>query len=513
VSKNNIGKKKMKKIIIVLMLAGLLLTSSCAVNSLREQPPIENETYEAEQAELLDGIAVRDDSSASGGKFIQMKDTGSVIFHVDVEQEGLYELLIGYRAPDSDKAQRILINEKEYAPQIGFLISPTWTQATKIAGLKAGANKIELKKDWGYMDIDYLTVRGPVKVMPEISPVRNTFYKVPAATDLFIKLDKNANKLISIMNNVKKVPYEDEDVWYTEDSKMIKIPAAYLQTLSNGVHEILFNFEDIEPLKFELEVRDTAKDSELTIISLDVRHGASVLVIFPTGKTLLIDTGTEEMCKKQVIPFIDRHNIALDYLYITHYHDDHCGGKQLIEEKYKDLIVKDYKDFKTGQEFELEKTKVTILNSYDDGDEENTRSLSFRIEYKGFVYTHGGDIYGDNQRRILQQYKAMNDLNALRTHVYHANHHFHGSVDAEYLRTIDPYLIIVSAEEHVYGRAAYTQTVQRDVLPYLKKNNKRLIEDLLHFEVGHVIVRVKNGTNWGYETYKDLDALVPFLKN
>jgi competence protein ComEC len=507
----------MKKTIIALTIVGLLLTSSCGVKdsalvSYLEQQAIEHKTYEAENAVLLDGITISDDSSASGGKFLQMKESGSVIFHVDVEQQGLYELLIGYRAPDSDKAQRILINDNEYEPQIGFLISPTWTNATKISHLNAGANKIELKKDWGHMDIDYLTIQGPIKVRPEISPIRNTFYKVPAATDSFIKLEQNDNKLISITNKGREVPHEDEDVWYTANAKMVKIPASYLQTLSNGVHKFLFNFEDIKPVKFELEVRDSAKESELTIISFDVRHGTSVLVIFPTGKKLLIDTGTEEMCKKQVIPFLDRHNITLDYLYITHYHDDHFGGKHLLEEKYKDLIVKDYKDFKAGQEFELEKTKVTILNSYDDGDEENTRSLSFSMEYKGFVYTHGGDIYGVNQRRILQEYKAGNDLDALRTHIYHANHHFHGSVDSEYLRTIDPYLFIVSAEEHVYGRAAYTQTVQRDVLPFLKNNNKRLIEDLLHFEVGHIVIRVKNDANWSYETYKDLNAVVPFLK-
>ena len=131
--------------------------------------------------------------------------------------------------------------------------------------------------------------------------------------------------------------------------------------------------------------------------------------------------------------------------------------------------------------------------------------------YKGFVYTHGGDIYGKNQKRILRNYKVRNNLDALRTHVYHANHHFHGSVYAEYLRTIDPYLFIVSAEEHVYGRGAYTQTVQRNVLPFLRNNNKRLIEDLLHFEVGHVVIRVKDDEDWSYETYKDLDAVVPFL--
>jgi hypothetical protein len=184
-------------------------------------------------------------------------------------------------------------------------------------------------------------------------------------------------------------------------------------------------------------------------------------------------------------------------------------------EKYKNLAKKDYKDFNTGDRLEFEKVNVTILNSYQDGinsDDENPKSLSMRMEYKGFVYTHGGDIYGQNQHQILQRYAKNNNAAFLRTHVYHANHHFHGSVDEEYLKTIDPYLIIVSGEEHIYGRWAYTQQVQRDVLPYLRNEHKRFIEDLLSFETGHTVIRVADGNNWNYETYKDVNAVIPFLK-
>ena len=185
-------------------------------------------------------------------------------------------------------------------------------------------------------------------------------------------------------------------------------------------------------------------------------------------------------------------------------------------EKYKGLTKKDYKDFNTGDQLEFEKVNVTILNSYQDGiniADENPKSLSMRMEYNGFVYTHGGDIYGQNQHQILQRYKQKNNLDFLKTHIYHANHHFHGSVDEEYLETIDPYLFIVSADQHVYGRGAYTQQVQRDVLPYLRNKHKRFIEDLLSFEVGHTVIRVSDSNNWNYETYKDINAVVPFLKN
>ena len=474
----------------------------------------QKKTYEAEDGNLLDGISVLEDTAASGGKFLRMGKTGSVIFRVDVNSDARYTIAIGYRSPNKDNAQRILINGKEYAPEIGFPASSKWAEIETNAGLTAATNTIEIRKSWGNMDIDYITVYGPISERPEISPVTNTFYKNKTTSDLFIKLDKNNNKLVSITQNRQPVPFEEKSVSYTQDGEMVKIPKEYLSSLETGSAEICFNFSDTEPVKFKLDVRDAERKAEWTIVSLDVSHGVSVLMLLPTGKTLLIDTGTEQMCKERVIPFLDRHKIAPDYLWITHYHDDHCGGLGLLTEKYKNLTKKDYKDFNTGDQLEFEKVNVTILNSYQDGiniADENPKSLSMRMEYKGFVYTHGGDIYGQNQHQILQRY--ANNPDFLKTHVYHANHHFHGSVDEDYLKTIDPYLFIVSADEHVYGRGAYTQQVQRNVLPYLKNKHKRLIEDLLSFETGHIVVRVADCNNWNYETYKDLSAVIPFLKN
>jgi competence protein ComEC len=474
----------------------------------------QKKTYEAENGNLLDGISILDDTAASGGKFLQMGKTGAVVFRVDVNSSGRYTIGIGYRSPNKDNIQRILINGKEYAPEIGFPASSKWAQVEQNAGLNAGTNTIEIRKSRGNMDIDYITVYGPISERPEISPVTNTFYKNKTTSDLFVKLDKNGNKLASITQNQQPVPFEEKSVSYTQDGEMVKIPKEYLSSLATGNTEICFNFSNTEPAKFNLDVRDAERKAEWTIVSLDVSHGVSVLMLLPTGKTLLIDTGTEQMCKERVVPFLDRHKIVPDYLWITHYHDDHVGGLGLLMEKYKNLTKKDYKDFNTGDQFLFEDVNVTILNSYQDGiniADENPKSLSMRMEYNGFVYTHGGDIYGQNQHQILQRY--ANNPDFLKTHVYHANHHFHGSVDVDYLKTIDPYLFIVSADEHVYGRGAYTQQVQRDVLPYLRNKHKQFIEDLLSFEVGHTVIRVADSNDWNYETYKDLNAVIPFLKN
>jgi hypothetical protein len=482
----------------------------------RTQGKLIKKTYEAEEANLLDGILLLQDASASGGKFLRMEKTGAVLFHVDAKESGRYTIGIGYRSPAKDNAQRILINGREYEPEIGFLASSKWTEIEKNSGLTAGTNTIELRKSWGHIDIDYITVYGPIFERPEISPAINTFYKNETAADLFIKLEKNHNKLVSVTHNEHPVPFKEQNISYTEDATMVRIPAEYLNTLSTGNTELLFNFSNTEPVKFNLEVRDSKRTAELTIVSFDVGHGASVLIFLPTDKTLLIDTGTEQMCKERVIPFLERHEVVPDYLWITHYHDDHAGGQRLLMEKYKGLTKKDYNDFKTDERSEFERMNVTILNSYEggaDNNDENFKSLSMRMEYKGFVYTHGGDIYGQNQQGILQRYAQRNDLEHLRTHIYNANHHFHGSVDVAYLKALDPYLFIVSGEEHIYGRGAYTQQVQRNVLKGLKNENKRLIEDLLSFEVGHVVIRVADGNSWNYETYKDVNTMIPFLKN
>ena len=253
--------------------------------------------YEAEEGNLLDGISVLEDSSASGGKFLRMGKTGAVVFRVDVNSEGRYAIGIGYRSPNKDNAQRILINGREYAPEIGFPASAKWAEIQKNAGLNTGTNTIEIRKSWGNMDIDYISVSGPIFERPEISPVTNTFYKNNTTSDLFIKLDKNGNKLVSITHNQQSVPFEEKSVSYTQDGVMVKIPKEYLSTLETGKTDILFNFSNTEPVKFKLDVRDEKIKAEWTIVSFDVSHGTSVLMLLPTDKTLLIDTGTSKCAK------------------------------------------------------------------------------------------------------------------------------------------------------------------------------------------------------------------------
>jgi len=66
--------------------------------------------------------------------------------------------------------------------------------------------------------------------------------------------------------------------------------------------------------------------------------------------------------------------------------------------------VWDYRSFLPGDTFELGGANFKILNSYESGTDENTRSLAFKMEYNGFVYQHGGDNYASNQEKILRKF-------------------------------------------------------------------------------------------------------------
>ena len=475
------------------------------------QPVRFEEKLEAENATLADGMEIKTDQNASGNRYIHMpKKHGSAKFTLHVETAGRYFIYISYRAPDGDKAQHLLVNGKEYAPEIGFPMSRGWNEIRHAAGMKAGLNTIELTASWGDMDVDFLSVKGPVKEPAETTPARNTHY-LNSDLDLSFELDQNHNSFIEMTYKGGPVPFRSEPVWFKEDALRLHIPVSWLNSLKPGTAELSINFDN-GPVVFNIDVEKTLPETDWTIVSLDVRHGTAVFMMLPTGKTLLIDTGTAEMCSERVLPFLEQHDMKLDNLWITHHHPDHDGGVPLLTETFPDLTVKDNHNFHTGDRFLFEGIDVLILNSYENGNDkagENSRSLSFRMAYNGFVYTHGGDIYGENQAEILNRYRQAGQEDLLKTDVYHANHHFHGSVDVDYLKAISPSIFIVSGEEHIYGRGAYTTLVQQNLLPWLKENNPEYMEDLLQFEVGNVVLRVKSKEHWYYETYMDLNQKIP----
>jgi competence protein ComEC len=243
----------------------------------------------------------------------------------------------------------------------------------------------------------------------------------------------------------------------------------------------------------------------LTFAMLDVSHGSSTLIIFPNGRTALVDTGQHWATQQYVIPFLERHGInRIDTLIITHHHGDHDGGQGQLTQRFGIRDVWDNawwggRRVNVGDTFTWNGVRVDVLNTenWANGSDVNQNSLSFRLEYNGFVYTHGGDIYAAQQDRILRE-RAW----AVRSHVYNTNHHLHGSVSRAYLKAADPFVFVTSAEGAVCERSAYTSDY-RSVVDDLQWERRRLVGSLLTLDVGNVVVHAWSGTDFRYGTCED----------
>jgi len=96
-------------------------------------------------------------------------------------------------------------------------------------------------------------------------------------------------------------------------------------------------------------------NKNLCISFLDVGQGDAIMIRFPNGKSMLVDGGPTKSDQYVIKPYLRQQNISsLDYVVITHPHNDHLGGIcQLIHDFPVDTIItskynydsKSYKSF------------------------------------------------------------------------------------------------------------------------------------------------------------------------
>jgi len=478
----------------------------CKTSSLKSQEtrfsPI---IIEAENTSYSD-FSLVSDSSASQGKYLKINNSGHAKWNFKVGEEGYYQLSIRYRSPQGDNEQYLTKNSIKRA--VGFAISKDWKQFSMNVHLISGANSILLEPSWGNIDIDYLRV-DTTSVSQSIAPRKNIFYKNGLA-DLTIKVNHFGAVLKTIILDKNNISFTSKEYPFQEDASVVTIPRYGLQNLPVGTHKLKFNFMNEAVCEYQLNIRTSSQPTGLTIVVPHVDHGSSVIFLLSNGKTILVDCAKNWARDSIIIPLLNQLGVkTIDYFFITHYHDDHDSDDK--GQKIKTLFyVKNFYDnisVSTGDTMSLDGARLKILNSAQYGGSENERSLSFKLEYNGFVYVHGGDTYAVNQRQIMKQFP--NDLHA---DVFYANHHFHGSVDVEYIRAVRPSLVLIQAQEAIYARSAYMQSFNEDVVNYLKTNENHFIEALPCLEVGTVVIRVNSEDDWTYETTSDQQYIaIPFL--
>lgn len=471
--------------------------------------------FEAEAGQVGGGATVVAEDSASGGHCVRFPaKVGSVGWTVELPEAGRYDVFLRYRASGADRAQVLRINEVAWP--VGFTrTGDGWLECRRTFSFVRGANRLELVADRGEMDVDLLRFSvgadggpAPVYELPALSP-RHTVVYGSDLRGLAYKVDLNGHVLKTVL--LDGVPVSSTQHLFPSwpDAVRVEVAAAELAKSPAGEHAVELVMEDGSRAAGTITVRTVAEPAPLTIVGFDVGHGKATLFCLPNGEVALVDTGSPAAAAERVVPFLRRHGIKrIDHLILTHYHDDHVGGLEAIKATFVVGRVLDYRSFKTGDEFALGGVQVKVLNAYDAGDDENRRSLALRWSYGRFSCSDGADTYAVNQQAARRRFPE-----SIRSDVYFANHHFHGSVDVDFLRQVDATLFVVSAQEAIYARGAYEQIFRGEVEPHLRAAGSRFRETLLTHEVGNVVIRVREGGAWDYESYAPTpDLIVPALR-
>lgn len=115
-------------------------------------------SYEAEKATLVGVTTEASHSGYSGTGYVYLGQTGSISFPVDIDAKAFYKLVMRVSTPMGNKSQKLYVNGK-FSSGLQFPANTDWFDFD--AGnlpLIAGRNTIEIRPDWGYMQIDKITL-------------------------------------------------------------------------------------------------------------------------------------------------------------------------------------------------------------------------------------------------------------------------------------------------------------------------------------------------------------------
>ncbi|PCI99180.1 MAG: hypothetical protein COB15_04470 [Flavobacteriales bacterium] len=245
----------------------------------------------------------------------------------------------------------------------------------------------------------------------------------------------------------------------------------------------------------------------LRLIMMPVSSGDACLVIFPNGKTMLIDSGTDGKYDDIVEPFLSRHCIShLDYWVLSHPHPDHEGGEAEMQSSGMidaNTVYWDYNTFNYADAFTAEGVDFFIYNVKDvsiHGNNGNKNSLAFRMEYNGWVYTTGGDEGVGSMQRFLADYPSLVPANVRKL-----AHHGYGPYDQAFLLATDAQLILVPNKIDIIAHGGWFAMMVEPIVNYLRNNGGRAYNPGIAVTGidGFISIKVQNANDWNYtlDTY------------
>lgn len=209
---------------------------------------------------------------------------------------------------------------------------------------------------------------------------------------------------------------------------------------------------------------------------LNVEQGDCAVIRLHDYKTVVLDTGTENMCAFEVVSYLQRLGTdKIDALILSHNDNDHAGGAQLLDTKIgveKVITSKQHQiDFdgaehitlSSGDEFNIGNARFTVLNPEENSGEtsDNESSLVLRLDFGESSFLFTGDVTAAIERRLENV-----DADVLKV-----SHHGSKSASSEsFLKRVTPmYSVISVGKDNSYGHP------DENVIERLQENSVRIL--------------------------------------
>lgn len=226
----------------------------------------------------------------------------------------------------------------------------------------------------------------------------------------------------------------------------------------------------------------------LTVTTIDVGQGQSILIEFPGKEKMLIDGGgfyasSFDVGEKVVSPFLWRKGIKkIDYLVLTHAHPDHIKGLLSVARNFKiknywescsPYFDKIYSRFRKilcdsvqteilsrGDIRKIGESEIEILHPpfplINVNDINNDQSLVIRLIYGKTAFLFPGDITENSEMQIIRHHHS------LHCQILHSPHHGSNSSSSEaFLNTINPRIVLISVGEGNIYNLPNAEVVER----------------------------------------------------
>jgi competence protein ComEC len=228
---------------------------------------------------------------------------------------------------------------------------------------------------------------------------------------------------------------------------------------------------------------------KLVVTAIDVGQGDALLLEFPNGKRMLVDTGPSsqrfDAGERTIVPFLKRKGInKLDYLLITHPHSDHIGGARSILKSFRvdtlamttfyseNRLLKEtlqiaqernvgIKAVFAGNQIQIDtNARVYILYPRQDQCAErnaNNSSIVLKVLYGKSSMLLVGDVEITVEQKMILRYAAF-----LSNDILKVGHH--GSITStseEFLNIVHPRKAIISVGNHNQFRNPSSFTLKR----------------------------------------------------